>query len=345
MANNTRFGKIVVFVLVVAVFVSLLSSACASRPPEEEKVYEFKYATCTALEESYTQVAVQFSDRIREATDGRVRITIYPSESLCSGGDQLKAVSSGSVDMTEIISDYVLGEVPLLGFGSLPGVYDLEKTHLIWENASELITETLAPYDIVPLNLYIMGSDRIYTKTECYTMSDFSGLKLRSGGGLNAEFLSACGLIPVTLTTGEMYMALKTGTIDASSGGFPSYISNSIYEICPFVYDFPSGPATDSMVINSDVFNSLPQDIQRILIDEGSKFAEEAGKYLLEEEVKLLSSAAKEYGCIIYKPTPEELAPWGEACQPLADAWVQQCGHDGEELFAIIQKYAPLAGK
>ncbi|MDH7525957.1 MAG: hypothetical protein QHH10_11655, partial [Peptococcaceae bacterium] len=74
-------------------------------------------------------------------------------------------------------------------------------------------------------------------------------------------------------------------------------------------------------LINLKTWNSLPADLQQIIV-EGFDWAgmERAKQYLVEEgQYKELE---KGMGQIIYKTTPEETALWEKTLEPINEKWI-----------------------
>ena len=78
------------------------------------------------------------------------------------------------------------------------------------------------------------------------------------------------------LNIGELYVALQVGTIDAATTTALFGIGGRLHEVA----DYMAGPIVafgyTHNVINQDVWNDIPEDLQQIMIEEGAKAELEA---------------------------------------------------------------------
>jgi TRAP-type mannitol/chloroaromatic compound transport system substrate-binding protein len=102
------------------------------------------------------------------------------------------------------------------------------------------------------------------------------GLKIRMPGGLVADCFTAIGARTVALAALDVYPALATGAIDAADFAGPAINYDlGLGEVCDYIVMGP--PATPclhqpvdlfEMSFNLEIWNRLPDHLQRILIDQ-----------------------------------------------------------------------------
>ena len=54
----------------------------------------------------------------------------------------------------------------------------------------------------------------MWTKKPVKTLDDVKGLKIRSPGGHQTNYIKSLGAEPIFMPLGDVYMAMETGTID-----------------------------------------------------------------------------------------------------------------------------------
>jgi len=99
------------------------------------------------------------------------------------------------------------------------------------------------------------------------SLEDIQGMKMRAYG-LTAKWLDSVGAKTTYVSAAEIYTAFATGTIDACVyGGARDYLGMSLGEVTSYyLYDpYMVNPNTDSILVNMDAWNSLPEDLQDIL--------------------------------------------------------------------------------
>jgi TRAP-type C4-dicarboxylate transport system substrate-binding protein len=91
------------------------------------------------------------------------------------------------------------------------------------------------------------------------------GKKIRAGGVI-AELYKRLGATPVLLPAGELYMALKLGTIDGSQIALDFLESSKLKEVWKNYVVSPNySVIVGNFVINMDTFNRLPKDIKSLI--------------------------------------------------------------------------------
>lgn len=333
MKYNNFNKKMLLLILVVSF--SIVTSGISFA----NTTYDFKFATYAPSGHVFTRVAEEFGKKVFEASEGRIQITVYPNAALCSGADQFKSVSLGMVDMTDLVSDYMVGEVEMLGMGCLPFAYDWEKSHLIGEEARDMITKRLRKDNVEFLFNYGSGGNTLFLKEKPITPPSLKGMKIRASGVHPIELLNAIGSVPVRMSTGEIYMAVETGMIDAATVGVLSWYAGNVYEALPVIYNLTITPSWFTTVINEDSFNRLPDELKVVLIDEAVKFGPIATQMVIDTKEKLISEAVENKGCFVYEPTNEEVEEWEKAAQTIQGKFIEIGGAEAEEIWEVLKKY------
>ncbi len=176
-----------------------------------------------------------------------------------------------------------------------------------WELADEMFTKYI--------NAHVVGRELkasavTLSNVPITTVEDYKGIKYRSYAAID-DVVKRLGASPVVVSHAETYTALQLGTVDA--GKFFDWKTNydmAFYEVAKYAI-MPNwdAPMRGGWVLaNWDAFNSLPPDLQKMLIvvarDYGIKYwteeyleAMKARKLQLDyglEEVYLTAEAQAE---------------------------------------------------
>jgi len=301
--------------------------------------YTFKYATYAPSKNIFTKVSEEYAKRLEVASNGQIKIVIYPNAALCSGADQFKSVSMGMIDMTDLVSDYLIGELDMLGIGCLPLAYDRRKAHLIGEEARGLITERLRQDDIEYLFTYDSGGNDIFLKNFSTKEPVLKGMKIRASGIYPIEAITAIGATPIQMSTGEVYMAIETGLVDGAAIGVLSWAANTLYEVLPVLYDVSITPSWFSPVINRTAYQKLPKDLQDVMKKVAKEFAPIASQMVENKRDELIKWAVKEKNCKVYTLSEKELKPINEAMGKIQDEYVNKGDEYAIAMWEIVKKY------
>lgn len=210
---------------------------------------------------------------VEEATEGTVKIRVEPAGALTSGSEAFGAAVAGQTDGYAGWATVYGGEMPegMLAYGMAMGANNPEEAwEAMWGNPDYRIGDIVqkAAHD---RNLHWAGwSDQgpnaMFTTFPINKLEDLAGKKMRAGGP-SAIFHAAMGGAPVSMNAGEIYTAIKLGTIEGvywDTGGIDDM---SFQEVIQYASLPGWNPAQHQEIyINLDKWNDLT-DWQREKID------------------------------------------------------------------------------
>ena len=299
-------------------------------------------------------VQTYWAPNLAERTNGQVQLSVTSFVELgLAGPDTLNQVADGSLDMANIFTGYVAGAYPALEVQSLWGVSG------DWETSYLTLTE-LAP-DIDRMMLDITGGSRVlnrnwfagsdqwfFSKEPLPTAADFQGRKIRTHSASMTDFIRGMGGEPVELGIGEIYTALQIGAVDATVTTALLGVTGSLYEVA----DYMAGPLIafgyTNNVINKDVWDKMPADLQQIMIEEGAKMELEALR-LAPFQNFIALEANKQAGLKIQPFTDEALRHVDEVVLPeyVLPGWLRRLGYpdSGHQVVGLFNdKVGPYSG-
>jgi TRAP-type C4-dicarboxylate transport system substrate-binding protein len=145
-------------------------------------------------------------------------------------------------------------------------------------------------------------STYLYDKVE--KPEDFAKLTLGSATAGRPAILG-WGAAQVMLPPPEFYSAMERHVVDGIAG-FPMTSMNDYagYEIVEYIIDQPYYDSASSMIMNLDTFNSLPEDLQNLLV-ETFKQAEKELVALTRSDLAAAKQNMMDEGVEFYKLSPE----------------------------------------
>ncbi len=107
--------------------------------------------------------------------------------------------------------------------------------------------------------LYQVGSTSLVSKPE-----DLKGKKIRALG-IYGNFVNSFGGSAVNIPKGELYMALKLGTVDGALYSAEGAMRDKLNEVTKYVVSSPNTcPLGNTWLFNMDSIKKLPDDIRNI---------------------------------------------------------------------------------
>ena len=222
-------------------------------------------------------IELYWAPNLEARSNGQLKLVVRSLPELgLSGPDTPQLVSDGTLSMADIYLGYLAGQLPAFEVQSLWGIYpDWETIYLsltdMHPQLEAMVAEATGGGIIVNHNWY-SGSDQfLFTKDPLRTLADFEGLKTRSHSQALSDWISGMGGEAQLMAFAEVYTALERGIIDAGvTGATPGY-GQRWYEVANYLNGPLRSLLSSNNVINADVWNDIPADLQQIFIEEGAK--------------------------------------------------------------------------
>ena len=278
-----------------------------------------------------------WAKKVEEATKNRVKIDIYPSQTLTKGPDIWNAVKTGVADIGWCFHGYWPEMTPLYDVITLPslpiktGEHGSEALWKLYERFPSIQREFK---DVHVLQLWASPPRFLITsKKQVKTLEDLKGLKIRVPGGPATEEMKALGAVPLLIPMPDSYQSLDKGIIDGMDTSWDATYSFRLYEVVKFYTFVPLSSTHFSMAMNKQKWESLPKDIQEAITSvcglEGSKFF---GRNWYDTAEPFVVSHIKKEGFQMntYTVPPEEAERWRKVgAEPIWKEWVKKMENKG----------------
>ena len=217
--------------------------------------------------------AVRFAHTVDAASDGRIKIKVFPAGALVRPFETFDAVSAGVADMYQTYEGYFEAKTQALHFfTALP--FGLTPTELFawvqYGGGQELWDALSGQFNIKSLLACSTGPQMGgWFAREITSPEGFKGLRYRMTGP-GAEVLRRMGAIVMVVPGGEIVASLKSGAIDGSEFAGPWLdMAIGLHQAAGFYYYYPGWhePGTGIAIgINKGVWERL-NDGDRQLIE------------------------------------------------------------------------------
>ena len=293
-----------------------------------------------------------FVPNVLERTNGQVKIEItsFPELGL-AGFDTMSLLADGTLSLSEIYGGYVGGEFPTLAVQYLWGLWPNHQTHYevltnIFDDIGQVIKDETGAQ--VLFRNWIAGDDQFFfSKYKLEKPEDFAGLKTRSHSTELSDWINYMGAEAQAMAFAEVYTALERGILDAGVTGANPGLSQRWYEVTDYMngrlYSFNS----TTNVVNKDVWDGIPDDLQQILLEEGAKHEIEALRLTAIHNVTGITRNV-EAGLELVEFGPEARALSQEAARDqVIPNWLKRVGYpeEGQATVDVFNnKIGPFVG-
>jgi TRAP-type transport system periplasmic protein len=172
--------------------------------------------------------------QVEDATRGRVKIEVYPSQTLIKGVDMWKGVRGGIADIGWCVQGYWPEQTPLSDVISLPflPISSAEKgSEALWKLYETFPAVQKEYGEIEPLLLFTSSANLLVSKRQVKTIDEFKGLKFRVLGGPPTEMAKTLGAVPTLIPMPDVYQSLDKGVVDGAAAPWEAVQAFRLYEV------------------------------------------------------------------------------------------------------------------
>ncbi|WP_421705742.1 TRAP transporter substrate-binding protein DctP [Alloalcanivorax xenomutans] len=301
--------------------------------PQAQEAYkdEYRLSLVPSPGTAWYTAADNFATKVREGTDGRINIRLYPGSSLVQGAQdrELAALRQGVIDLlvgpganwSGTVKDFAVFGLPTL-------MSDSKAVDAVL--ASDALNKDF--YDIVrrsgmePLASGEYGYVQLLNAKHRLANPDAAaGLKIRVvASPMQQDIMNALGTNPTSMSWADAQSALSTGAVDGLMLTMEQMQAVKVYSLgVKYVTRWNLLNSLIHFAVATPVFQSWTPEDQEIV----RLAAQEAARELTREVRDLADSsvqALEQNGVEVYTPTPEERAEWRERVRQPYEKWKQR---------------------
>jgi TRAP-type C4-dicarboxylate transport system substrate-binding protein len=330
--------------IVLVFFSSLIFTITAT--PITAKTITLTYATFRPPTDVFADPWLNAMGReLEEKSNHQLKFKVYWSGALGKGPDQFAMVVNGVADMCDYAGSWGKGKFTLSDVANLPlaaknGANVIRAMNAMSDNGffekqwGEVVILTFSatpPYDMLLKSVQPM------------TVDGLKGLKIRSPGGYASKYLESLGMLPVSITPADAYMAWQTGVVDAWTnppGALVKYKFNEIGTKAILDADLQVfGNA--AMIINKQVYNSMSAELRRLLVDTARKYIFVYYDLGEKNDIEALA-VAKNDGIDVYQMPEAEMARIKTSARPMWERYINDLEAKGLPGKAVVAEFSRL---
>jgi TRAP-type transport system periplasmic protein len=232
--------------------------------------FQLKYANNSPVTHPLTVRTMEAAERIKQQTNGRVEIQVFPNNQLGSDTDMLSQLRSGALEfftLSPLILSTLVPSASINGIGFAWSGYDkvwpaldgdlgayvrgqIDKAGLyafdkIWDNGFRQITSSTKPI---------------------LTPSDLQNFKIRVPvSPLWTSMFKALDASPTSINFNEVYSALQTRVVEGQENPIALISSAKLYEVQKYLSKTNHMWDGYWLLASGRVWNRLPQDVRGVI--------------------------------------------------------------------------------
>lgn len=250
--------------------VAALPLATFLSKPARAAQFNYKLATGQSLDQPINIRLKQATDRIHEASSGRLDISFFPAAQLGSDTDLLTQVRAGGVDFLNIAGSVISTVVPLAGITNVG--FTFSNYQQVWSCVDgELGKHIRAQIEKTGMISVAKAADNGFrqissTSRPIKTPEDLKGYRIRVPvSPIFTSLFQSLGASPTSINFNELYTALQTKLVDGEENGLVTIDAGKLYEVQKYISETNHIWDPFWLLGNRRSFNALPDDLKSIV--------------------------------------------------------------------------------
>jgi TRAP-type C4-dicarboxylate transport system substrate-binding protein len=278
--------------------------------------YTIKFATLAPEGSTWLKVMEEYNQEIKDATNNEVRFKIYPGGIQGDEKDVLRKIRLGQlhsagftgVGLGEILSEARILDSPML-FRSHEEVDYI--TELLYDEFARKFDKegyTLLGWTEVGF-VYVFGKDPVTS------LEQLKGTKMWmwEGDPIAEATFNALNVKPIPLSITDVLTSLQTNLIEAVYTSPLACVSLQWYTRLDYMVDAPLADAAGAVLVSNKMFNKLPEEYRKILIEKGRENMQKLRDLSREDNAESVE-LMKKNGIQISQVSDQNLREFRDAC-------------------------------
>ncbi|MFK2826448.1 DctP family TRAP transporter solute-binding subunit [Bacillus sp. B190/17] len=325
-------------VLSIPLAFSFLLAGCASSGSDtgakskDSNTVELKITHAVPEDHASHLALLDFKEKLAEKSDGKIDLKIFPNGQLYgSDREAVEATQLGNVDMTMVATPTMASFEPAFMVFDLPFIFPTrDEAHKALDGQlGEKLNELLPAQKLVGLGYGENGFRQYLNNVRpIKEPNDFKGLKFRViENKLYQDAFDSMGANSSPLAFGETYSALQQNTFDGMDSPVSLVYAMKFYEVQKYLTIGDQTYAPLITVINKEKLDSMPKDLQEILVSEAQEMSKHQRELAHKQDTEQLAKL-KEAGMKVNELSAKDKQKFRKHLQPIYDKYVSQIGKD-----------------
>jgi TRAP-type C4-dicarboxylate transport system substrate-binding protein len=178
----------------------------------------------------------------------------------------------------------------------------------------------------------------MWTKKPVKTLDDVKGLKIRSPGGHQTNYIKSLGAEPIFMPLGDVYMAMDTGTIDGIVTCVPLILSFKLHEVAKHAVVLTLGCVSEGVIMNEESWKKTPDTLKPVIDDVCHNPFKTTGG-LTRDVYKKMMQEVKDKKVELYNLPDNEAERWYDRFRDVTRKWVEDLEAKGLKAKEVVKMY------
>ncbi len=334
-------GLAVALVCVASIIFADVSQA------QQAKVIELTYASPVGPDHTFSVVDRKWIEKIEKETNGRVKIKPFWGGTLVGSRDAIDELVQGVADIGFVSPGYAKS-----GYNFTRSCFvffygaNQEVGRRVFKEMLAKFPEIEAEYKGLKVLSWSSGTDyQLISRKPVRSLADMKGMRIKTIADLTSV-LAKLGVEGMNMPTPEIYVNLQKGVADGTLSPYESFKSLKLGEVAKYATQMDIyRPHSGGKVMNINVWNKLPKDIQKVFENNIEWWGLETDKAFIQADIEG-KEIAKKQGVQFFTLSKEEMDKFYAPMKELADKEAKALDAKGlpgtkmyQEAQNLIMKY------
>jgi tripartite ATP-independent transporter DctP family solute receptor len=259
-----------------------------------------KLASTQSMDHPYMVGAQKFADLIKERTNGRITVKLYPSNQLGKGEREMtEGIQQGAIDLLVTSTGPLGGFSPSINILDFPFLFrDFKHVDLVMDGPiGQKLLDDFGKANIKALAFWENGFRNLTNaKGPVKKVEDGKGLKIRTmENKVHLAAWKTAGLNPTPMAWGEVFTALQQKVIDGQENPIAVFYSAKLWDAGQKYFSLSQHVYSPSpFLMSPKALNAMPKEDQQIIMNTALEVAKFQRKFNRDGEEAKLQDMAKQ---------------------------------------------------
>lgn len=292
-----------------------------------QKVMKYTHFQPAKNDQPKHVAALAFKEHVEKATNGSVKVEIYPAGQLGPAQQIMEGLRLGTVELGVVHDGGIPGVYKTFNIFGMPFVFNghAHAYSVLDGKFGQELAEDMRKRTGIRLMGYADNGIRHFTnnKRAIKSPEDMKGLKMRvQPSPVFVKLVESLGASPTAIDWGELPAALAQGTADGQENGVTNIMAASLYQHQKHVTLDGHIYSLHAYLISDKFFNSLT-DAEKKAVTEGVDKAKKIHRDMTREQDLSAKKVLSEKGMTVTELTPAEIDRFRKASQPAVRAYLE----------------------
>ena len=271
-----------------------------------------KLATLAPEGTDWHGMLVEFSQKVKKATDGNVTIRIYPSGVVGDERDMIRKMRIGQIHAAAITTEGLSEINPDVNVFIIPMLFDgYDDVDWFRSKIGKKLEDGIKKNGFTPLLWADVGWAHWFTVNPIRYPEDLKKAKIFTWAGdyKTAELWSKGDYVSVPLSSIDILSGLQTGLIDAMGVAPIAALASQWFGIANHMLEMKWGLLTSSIIIDNRIWNRIPSSYQKSFLDIANEIGDRHQKTHRYDDIKAVE-IMKEHGLVVHPQSAEDYFFW-----------------------------------